>query len=51
MFFIKRRNATSGRARGWLGARVVEEYDATCLVPPVWAARLDAFGNIEIRLG
>jgi N-methylhydantoinase A len=46
---------------GWLDARVVnrsalamahagpciiEEYDATCLVPPGWNARLDWYGNI-----
>ena len=28
------------------GPCIVEEYDATCLVPPGWNARLDAFGNI-----
>jgi N-methylhydantoinase A len=28
------------------GPRIVEEYDATCLVPPGWTARLDAYGNI-----
>ncbi len=50
-------------ARGWLDAAVinrsdlatphagpciVEEYDATCLVPPGWTARLDAYGNIAM---
>ena len=25
---------------------IVEEYDATCLVPPGWTARLDTYGNI-----
>jgi N-methylhydantoinase A len=49
--------------RGWLDAAVVnrsalaiphpgpcivEEYDATCLVPPGWTATLDPFGNIAI---
>jgi N-methylhydantoinase A len=29
---------------------IVEEYDATCLVPPGAAARLDATGNILIEL-
>jgi hypothetical protein len=51
MFFYQEAECNVRPRRGWLGARVVEEYDATCLVPPVWAARLDAFGNIEIRLG
>jgi N-methylhydantoinase A len=55
------RRAYFGPARGWLDARVVnrsalkapldgpclvEEYDATCLVPPGWTARLDGYGNI-----
>jgi len=30
------------------GPTIVEEYDATCLVPPGWTARLDEFGNIAI---
>jgi len=30
------------------GPCIVEEYDATCLVPPGWTARLDEFGNIEL---
>ena len=57
------RRAYFGPRQGWLDARIVnrsalatphagpcivEEYDATCLVPPGWAARLDAFGNIEM---
>ena len=51
----------STTSQGWLEARVVnrsalktphpgpcivEEYDATCLVPPGWNARLDGYGNI-----
>jgi N-methylhydantoinase A len=51
----------STTSQGWLEARVVnrsalatphagpcivEEYDATCLVPPCWNARLDGYGNI-----
>jgi N-methylhydantoinase A len=55
------RRAYFGPRQGWLEARVVnrsalaaphagpcivEEYDATCLVPPGWTARLDEFGNI-----
>jgi N-methylhydantoinase A len=57
------RRAYFGPREGWQEARVVnrsalatphqgpcivEEYDATCLVPPGWIARLDAFGNIEM---
>jgi N-methylhydantoinase A len=55
------RRAYFGPQRGWLEARVVnrnalktphegpcivEEYDATCLVPPGWTTRLDGYGNI-----
>jgi len=29
---------------------VVEEYDATCLIPPGGTASLDRFGNIVIDL-
>src|SRR6266513_261574 len=57
------RRAYFGPAQGWLDARIVnrsalaephagpcivEEYDATCLVPPGWNARLDAHGNIVL---
>jgi N-methylhydantoinase A len=61
----KRRAAYFGPARGaWLDAAVinrselatphpgpciVEEYDATCVIPPCWTACLDAFGNIVIN--
>src|SRR5438477_209614 len=52
-----------GPAQGWLEARIVnrsalkaphagpcivEEYDATCLVPPGWTAKLDGYGNIVL---
>jgi N-methylhydantoinase A len=30
------------------GPAIVEEYDATCLVPPGWNACLDAAGNIVL---
>ncbi|HEX3884099.1 MAG TPA: hydantoinase/oxoprolinase family protein [Stellaceae bacterium] len=58
------RRAYFGPRQGWLEARIVnrsalaaphpgpcivEEYDATCLVPPGWTARLDGFGNMELR--
>jgi N-methylhydantoinase A len=33
------------------GPLIVEEYDATCLVPPGAGAELDAGGNIVIELG
>jgi N-methylhydantoinase A len=30
------------------GPLIVQEYDATCLVPRDWNATLDAFGNIRL---
>jgi N-methylhydantoinase A len=57
------RRAYFGASRGWLDARVVnrsdlktphagpcivEEYDATCVIPPGWVGRLDQFGNIAL---
>jgi N-methylhydantoinase A len=33
------------------GPCIIEEYDATCLVPPGARATLDAYGNIAIDLG
>jgi N-methylhydantoinase A len=33
------------------GPLIVQEYDATCLVPPGGRAALDGFGNITIALG
>lgn len=33
------------------GPLIIEEYDATCVVPPGASARLDANQNIEIRIG
>lgn len=59
------RRAFFGRTHGWLdtpvvrrselaagrvGPLVVEEYDATCVVPPGAQATLDAGGNIVIQL-
>ncbi len=32
-----------------VGPLIVQEYDATCLVPPGAGARVDGFGNVEIR--
>jgi N-methylhydantoinase A len=58
------RRAYFGPLQGWLDARIVnrsalktphggpcivEEYDATCLVPPGWTAVLDEHGNIVLR--
>ena len=58
---VPRRHAYFGPGNGWLdtvivnrsdlktphaGPCIVEEYDATCLVPPGWTARLDEYGNI-----
>jgi len=31
------------------GPVIVEEYDATCVVPPGWAAGLDSGGNIVMQ--
>jgi N-methylhydantoinase A len=57
------RRAYFGPSHGWLdtqivnrsalapprqGPCIVEEYDATCVIPPGWTARLDEFGNIEL---
>src|SRR5438270_2232677 len=59
----RRRRAYFG-SKGWLDAEllnrsdlatphagpcIVEEYDATCLIPPGWNARLDEYGNIVMR--
>jgi N-methylhydantoinase A len=43
---IDRAGLVAGPRRGPL---IVEEYDATCVVPPGAVARLDPLGNIEIR--
>jgi len=32
------------------GPCIVEEYDATCVVPPGWSAKLDSFGNVALQL-
>jgi N-methylhydantoinase A len=59
------RKAYFGRDHGWVetpilgradlqkkynGPVIIEEYDATCLIPPKAKARLDSFGNIVIDL-
>ena len=36
---------------GLLGPCIVEEYDATCVIPPGAKASLDGRGNIVIELG
>jgi N-methylhydantoinase A len=33
------------------GPLIIEEYDATCVVPPGATAHLDVNHNIEIRMG
>jgi N-methylhydantoinase A len=38
-------------ATPWRGPCIIEEYDATCVVPPGARAALDAHGNILIELG
>ena len=35
----------------WAGPLIVEEYDATCIIPPGAEASLDPFGNIVIDVG
>jgi N-methylhydantoinase A len=43
--------STRGAPRPWVdGPCIVEEYDATCVVPPGARAALDAHGNIVIEL-
>jgi N-methylhydantoinase A len=40
----------SALGRDWRsGPLIVEEYDATCVIPPDAKSRLDHYGNIEIR--
>jgi N-methylhydantoinase A len=61
---VPRRRAYFGPSQGWLeaavvnrsalrapraGPAIVEEYDATGLVPPGWTARLDDHGSIAMR--
>ena len=43
-----RRSDLAGERRGPL---IIEEYDATCVVPPDATASLDSTGNIVIGLG
>jgi len=38
-------------ARKRAGPVIIEEYDATCLVPPEATAMLDTAGNIVIEIG
>ena len=62
---LPNRQAYFGRDIGWIdtpvlhrsdlaksmsGPLIIEEYDATCLVPPYAKASLDEFGNISIDL-
>jgi N-methylhydantoinase A len=44
---LRRSDLTSARN----GPLIIEEYDATCLVPPGARAELDAGGNIVVELG
>jgi len=44
---LKRADLVTKRA----GPVIIEEYDATCLVPPDAAAALDASGNVVIEIG
>jgi N-methylhydantoinase A len=62
---LQPRRAYFGPEAGWLetpvlrraelaspreGPCIIEEYDATCLVPPATRAALDRYGNILIAL-
>ena len=64
-FEVESRQAYFGREHRWMeapviarealstahpGPCIIEEYDATCLVPPGGAASLDDYGNIVIEL-
>jgi N-methylhydantoinase A len=44
---VLRRSALAGARPG---PCIIEEYDATCLVPPGARAMLDDFGNIVIEV-
>jgi N-methylhydantoinase A len=44
--FINRAQLTEARR----GPLIIEEYDATCVVPPGASAELDAYGNIIVML-
>ena len=63
--FDRNRKAYFGKDHGWVdtpilgrddlqkkysGPVIIEEYDATCLIPPKAEAHLDSFGNIVINL-
>ena len=53
-YFIKSetyRNEGDDEIRGRGGPLIVEEYDATVVVPPNATAKLDDYGNIRIELG
>jgi N-methylhydantoinase A len=43
---LKRSELATGRS----GPLIIEEYDATCVIPPDAFAMLDAGGNIVIEL-
>ena len=57
------RQAYFGQGSGWLnaflysradlsekrqGPCIVQEYDATCVIPPGWSAELDEHGNVVV---
>jgi N-methylhydantoinase A len=59
------RQAYFGQGSGWLnavlysradlsemrqGPCIVEEYDATCVIPPGWNAELDEHGNVVVTV-
>ena len=47
---LRRSDLAAGQP-GRPGPLIIEEYDATCVVPPGWRAELDAGGNIVMEMG
>jgi N-methylhydantoinase A len=45
---LRRSDLAAGKA-GRAGPLIIEEYDATCVVPPGWRAELDGGGNIVME--
>jgi len=47
---LRRSDLATGQP-GRPGPLIIEEYDATCVVPPGWRAELDAGGSIVMEMG
>jgi N-methylhydantoinase A len=48
---IRRADLRQGAGGGRSGPLIVEEYDATGVVPPGWHPALDATRNLDLRRG